>query len=86
MGIATMIAAWFAEGVEQGCSHMIVACDEFDWEDYPIFVKEPSQFYAEYDRVNGKNMQRIIEVYDLRMPWSAQVKGKVFNMPERTST
>ena len=34
------IGRWFDEGVEEGATHMIVVCDTYDYEDYPVFVKK----------------------------------------------
>jgi hypothetical protein len=46
---------------------MIVVCDDFDYEDYPVWVKpgeDCREAAAEYD---GKSMQRVMEVYCLSM-------------------
>jgi hypothetical protein len=72
---------WFLEGVELGASHMIVVCDTYDHEDYPVYVKQvpTEQIIAGYQRVtpvtdvrafvaekySGQNMQRTMEVYRL---------------------
>ncbi|CAH0343681.1 hypothetical protein [Rhizobium sp. CECT 9324] len=67
------IESWFEHGAELGATHLIVVCDTFDHEDYPVFVKPEQssrEVAAEYD---GKNMQRIMEVYDLSMDKSAQL-------------
>ena len=32
------IAQWFDRGVSEGATHMIVVCDTFDHEDYPVYV------------------------------------------------
>ena len=34
-----MIREWFNRGIELGATHLIVACDTFDYEDYPVYVK-----------------------------------------------
>ena len=68
------IREWFERGVEQGATHMIVVCDTFDYEDYPVYVppdKIPQVVYEEYQ---GKNMQRVMEVYDLSEDMEAQLK------------
>lgn len=46
-------------------THLVVVCDTFDHEDYPVYVKlgqDVRKVVAEY---NGPNMQRVMEVYDL---------------------
>jgi hypothetical protein len=60
------IRSWLQEGREKGMRWMIVVVDEFDYEDYPIFVEnDVAEFWRQHDEHNGKNMQRIMEVYDL---------------------
>ena len=46
-------------------THLVVVCDTFDHEDYPVYVKlgqDVRKVVAEY---NGPNMQKVMEVYDL---------------------
>jgi hypothetical protein len=67
------IASWFDHGVQQGATHLIVVCDTFDYGDYPVCVQadqDPREVAAEYD---GKNMQKIMEVYNLRLSTLAQL-------------
>ena len=33
------IREWIERGQEEGATHVIVVCDTFDWEDYPVMVK-----------------------------------------------
>lgn len=50
------ISKWFDYGVENKKSHLIVVCDTYDYEDYPVYVdygQDPCAVYAEY---NGPNM------------------------------
>lgn len=46
-------------------THVVVVCDTFDHEDYPVFVSAEESVRRIYDEHNGKNMQRVMEVYDL---------------------
>jgi hypothetical protein len=69
---------------------MIVVCDTFDHDDYPVYTNAGDEFWKKHDAVNGQNMQRIMEVYDLNKPWPQQSSGRVMNTPprpeERTTT
>lgn len=78
---------WFDRGITEKYRYMIVVCDTFDWEDYPVYVTKDEDFYIAYDDHNEKNMQRIMEVYDLDKSWEEQSKGneRVFNFPPRKS-
>ncbi len=76
------LTRWFDQGVAQKASHMIVVCDTFDYEDFPVYVDKVSNFYDVYNKyTNGQNMARIMEVYDLNKDKSAQMTGRVMNLP-----
>ena len=67
------ISRLLQEGKEWGATHMIVVCDTFDWEDYPVYVlpgENVREKAAEYD---GKEMQKIMEVYSLSQDLEAQL-------------
>ncbi len=67
------IRAWFDRGKAQGVTHMIVVCDTFDHEDYPVYVKpggDPNKVLSEY---SGKDMQRVMEVYNLHLDRDLQL-------------
>lgn len=59
------IRNWIKSGQEQGATHMIVVCDTFDWEDYPVYVMPTDDVRKKYDHYNGPNMQKVMEVYNL---------------------
>lgn len=83
---ATDISTWFDRGVESKSTHMIVVCDTYDHDDYPAYVGEGEDFYERYDHYNGKNMQRIMEVYDLKASKAAQMAAhRAWNLPPRLS-
>lgn len=74
----TDIKTWFMDGLAKGYSHMLVVCDEFDYEDYPVyggyrpagrpgFPPPPTNWLQTLvAEKNAEPMQRVIEVYDLR--------------------
>lgn len=74
---------WFDAGLDEGARYMIIVCDTFDHDDYPIYVRLDDDFYEKYDGHDGKNMQRIMEVYDLKKSWESQQAGRVMNRPPR---
>lgn len=73
------IACWFDNGVEKKATHMIVVCDTFDHEDYPVFVMS-GEDVREKVKKYSENMQRVMEVYDLSMDKTEQLdQHRVFN-------
>ena len=57
------IETWFDRGLSQNAKYMIVVCDSFDHEDYPVYVSSDSACMKKYK--NSGQMQRVMEVYDL---------------------
>lgn len=44
-------------------THMIVVCDSFDWEDYPVYVTKGENVREKESEYKDKSMQRVMEVY-----------------------
>jgi hypothetical protein len=80
------IDAWFEKGIASGNRWMIVVCDTFDWGDYPVFVGEKANFWKTFEKYDGKNMQKIMEVYDLSLDKYDQLdQRRVWNVPGNNS-
>lgn len=74
------IRGWLARAAEKGATHMIVACDTFDWEDYPVFVLPGEDARTVAKQHDGPNMSKLMEVYHMGMDLEAQVSaGRSFN-------
>jgi len=67
------IRGWFKEGRRKHATHMIVVCDTFDYDDYPVYVGKKEDVRAVYARYNGPNMQRVMEVYNLSLDMEKQL-------------
>lgn len=78
------IAGWFEEGKSRKAAYMIVVCDTFDHDDYPVYANA-ADFWTKHAAVNGQNMQRIMEVYDLNKSWVSQSStlARVMNTPPK---
>lgn len=59
------IRGWLLEGKKKNATHMIVVCDTYDHEDFPVYVLPGQDARKEYESLHGKNMQRVMEVYNL---------------------
>lgn len=66
------IRRWLERGKEMGASHMIVMCDTFDFEDYPVYVAKWESARAKAKEKTG-NMQKVMECYDLSMDLEKQL-------------
>lgn len=79
------IKRYFHSDRGKNSTHMLVVRDNFDYDCYPVYTSDPRR---EVDAHHGKNMQSVMEVYDLRraffeqhVPWP----GRVWNVPEKDS-
>lgn len=64
------IIQWYDEAVKQGCTHLIVAVDRFDYENYPIYVMPQNNVR---DMLPKGNMQGYDEVYAMHLPKNMQL-------------
>ena len=75
-----MIKEWLERGIEEKATHMIVVCDTFDYDDYPVFVSADEDVREMASKFTFENMQRVMEVYNLSMDIEEQVKEqRTFN-------
>lgn len=66
------IKRWLERGKAEGATHLIVVCDTWDYDDYPVFVS-PKENVHEVKNEYSKDMQRMMEVYNLSMDWDEQL-------------
>lgn len=83
MTTRTEISRWFDDGVAQKATHMIVVCDTYDHEDYPAYCTSDDHAIERHHYYTHAAMQRVMEVYDLRMDKEKQLNThRVFNLPQ----
>ena len=71
---------WLNEPRIENPTHMLVVCDTFDYEDYPVYVSKDQDVNEVYAKYHGRNMQKVMEVYDYSKDLEAQLNGdRVFN-------
>jgi hypothetical protein len=76
------ISDWFDEGVGKSATHMIVVCDTYDHDDYPVFATSDDDCIQKHQFYNTAPMQRVMEVYDLRQPKDRQMsERRSLNIP-----
>jgi hypothetical protein len=84
----TMLNEWFDRGVKDKQRWMVIICDTFDYDDFPCYFKDDEIekcLMKISNAQSGKNMQQLMEVYDLDMPKDKQFGGprgsRVMNLP-----
>ncbi len=65
------ISGWFDRGVAQNALYLIVMCDSFSYEDYPVFAHSDKECRRACNQPG--NMQRVMEVYNLAQDKDAQL-------------
>jgi hypothetical protein len=71
------IQVWFNDGrARKDLTHMLVVCDTFDYEDYPVYVSRDKSVRDVFEEYNGKNMQKVMEVYSYRKNLQLQLNEK----------
>jgi len=68
------IERWLAEGKAKGAERVLVACDTYDHDNYPVYVMPGESARERADQLG--NMQTVDEVYDLAYPLGAQLMEK----------
>lgn len=68
------IAEWVKRGKKnKKCTHVVIVCDTFDWDDYPVEVKEGESIDSVIKHYDGPNMQKVMEVYSMKMDIDQQL-------------
>ncbi len=68
------LSIWFDRAKnEPGCTHMIVVCDTFSYEDYPVIIKSHEDVRERAKEYDGVKMQRIMEVYSMALDKDEQM-------------
>lgn len=70
------IRGWLMKGKTAGATHVMVVCDTFDYDDYPVYVKPDENIQKQIERYDGVNMQRVMEVYNLALPFFPQLSER----------
>lgn len=66
------VARWLKEKPDNA-HHMIVVCNTFDWEDFPVYVSGNEDTRKRTDEVRN-NGNRVMEVYSFSRPIEAQLQ------------
>jgi hypothetical protein len=67
------IKRWLKEGKDIGATHVIIALDTFDHENYPIYVMPGKSVRDEVAFIKVGPSQSVDEVYDLSMSIAGQL-------------
>jgi hypothetical protein len=69
----TAIREWLEEAKKRKATHLLVVCDTFYWEDYPVFVLADESVAQKAEEHHLQNMEKVMECYDLSVDWESQL-------------
>jgi hypothetical protein len=77
------ISSWFDVGLKRGSTHMLIICDRFSYENYPVYVDLGDDPEDAHDMYQHKlEMTSVDEIYDLRMDKAVQMEEeRAFHLP-----
>ena len=68
------IKRWLGQAQEKACTHLMIVCDTYDYSDYPVFITSAMDVTKEYENRHQKNMQEVMEVFNLSMDIEEQLR------------
>lgn len=81
------LRSWYLEGIKKAATHMVVVCDTYDHEDYPVYVHPDQSSRAVTARCNSEQMAKVMEVYNLSMDMENQLsEHRAFNHTKKEVT
>jgi hypothetical protein len=66
------IASWLEVAKSRRCAYLVVLCDTFDYDDYPVYCATAAEARTAIAK-DEKNMAKLMECYDLSLDIDAQL-------------
>lgn len=70
------IQHWLEQAKINKATHLIVAVDTYDHDNYPVYVTSDENVQDEMERITVQSMQSIDEVYNMSMSIEKQLKER----------
>ena len=75
------IMDWLDEAKRKKATHLIVVCDTWDHDNYPVYVYKGDDVRTVAGKYMGQNMQRIDEIYNMHMDLDTQLSAtRAYNL------
>jgi len=72
----SMIKRWLDQGESIGATHVIIALDTYDHDNYPVYVMPGQIAKDQVKRIQAGKMQSVDEVYSLSMDIDKQLSAR----------
>jgi gamma-glutamylcyclotransferase (GGCT)/AIG2-like uncharacterized protein YtfP len=70
------INGWLKRAKELNSTHLIIALDTYDFDNYPVYVTSDKNVQEEYNKIIESSMQRVDEVYNMSLSIEDQLKER----------
>ena len=80
------IEQWVNDGIAAGASHVIIVCDTFNHDNFPVNVQPGEDVVEKVTVLRQQEMTTVDEVYDLSRPLRLQLDDVRTFSPEITRT
>ena len=67
------IKEWLNQANKNKATHLIVAVDRYDYNNYPVYVTANEDIHKEIERIDNADMQGIDEIYDMSISIEKQL-------------
>lgn len=67
------IRKWLEHGKTKGATHMVVVCDTYDYDDYPVYVERGQNAKDVVQAYSEQQMTRVMEVYSYALDLEQQL-------------
>ena len=71
------IREWLERGKKENATHLIVVYDFWDYQDFPVYGHSNENVKKVESEHNGRNMERVMEIYNLSMNWDDQLNQSI---------
>ena len=69
------LRAQFEYGKRCGANYLIMVCDQFEWEEYPVYVDSEENIFDCISYYRHSPMQQIMGIYDLNQDRDEQLNA-----------
>ncbi len=70
---------WIDTAKSKGCKFIISVCDTFDWDDFPVYIKDLNELILRVDNYDGVDMKKINEIIRINDDGSVTENLTIYN-------
>lgn len=71
------IRSWLSDGIALKATHMLIVCDRYDYEDFPVYVRKGEDVNAIVAQHDGPNMTKVHCTFDYNLSLEYQLREQI---------